>query len=585
MKNDSTARPKPVEELKAVRYWSFPVAKKSCGLLLILLLWLLCLAITHPLLANFPLSDDWSYAKVVQHLLATGEYRYTGWESVTLVSHVLWGALFCLPLSGFSFAALHLSTLVMAALSIATSWLLAREVRPDLHFDSALAAALVAFNPLFFVHCHTFMTDISFMALFLGGVFFGVRCLRFDKSGDLALAAALCIAATLGRQCGLAVAVAFAVAYPLRYGLSWRKLGRALIPLALSFAAMFVCERWLSTGHMPVLHNEQMRMLTTNFFHPGRLTSLLSWNLGKVIIYLGLFLSPLLLPFFFGGGKKKVLTFAFVALLISGWCWQTGNLMPLLGNVLKRSGFGPLSLRDTSILHQNVLPSLPDGFWLAVTVLGVVAGLALIARIVPPLFRGPLHEFWPGRMPERRCISVFLLLTVLIYLAPILMLNRFFDRYTLPLLPLLAACLLMTDSVKASSVAWRSLAITLSLAFMVFSVAGTHDYLAWNGCRWAALTEVQRSKGIAADVIDGGFEFNGWTMYQPRWVKRSKKSWWWVKGDDFLVSFSRQPGYVIWQSYPYRRWLPPGQGVVLMLEKTQPHSVWVERERDKPAMR
>jgi len=561
-----------------VKYWSFHVAKESCGLLLILFLWLLCLTITQPLLSNFPLSDDWSYAKVVQHLLETGKYRYTGWESVTLVSHALWGALFCLP-SGFSFAALHLSTLVMAVLSIAVSWLLAREAQPDSHFNSALVAALVAFNPLFFVHCHTFMTDISFMALFLSSIFFGVRCLRFDKSSDLALAAALCVAATLARQCGLAAALAFAVAYPMRYGLSWRKLSRAFIPFLLSLSAMLVLERWLSTGQMPVLHNVQMRMLVTNFFHPWHLASLVSWNLFIVIIYLGLFLSPLLLQFFFCDGKKKVLTFSFVALLISGLCWKTGHLMPLTGNVLKRTGIGPLSLRDTSILHQNVLPSLPGGFWLAVTVLGVMGGLALLVRIVPPIFIGPLHKFWPGRMPERRCISVFLLLTALIYLAPILMLNRFFDRYTLPLLPLLAVfCLLIDDGWRERlSVAWRYVAVILLLAFVGFSVAGTHDYLAWNRCRWIALTELHSSREITAEHIDGGFEFNGWTMYQPRWRKKTKKSWWWVKNDNFLVSFSPQPGYAIWRSYPYRRWLPPGHGVVLMLEKmlsandTSPH--------------
>ena len=551
-----------------MRYWSFHVAKKSCGLLVILFLWLVCLTITHPLTANFPLCDDWSYARDVQHLLETGEFRYTGWESVTLVSHVLWGALFCLP-SGFSFAALHLSTVVMAVLSIATSWFLAREVQPDLHFNSALVAALVAFNPLFFVHSHTFMTDISFMTLFLGSTFFGVRCLRFDKSSDLALAAILCAAATLVRQSGLAAALAFAVAYPMRYGLSRRKLGRAFIPLLLSLLAMLVLEHWLTSTRQVLFHNVQMRMLITNLFDPLHLASLVSWHLYVAIIYLGLFLSPLLLPFFFCSGKKKVLIFAFAALLISGLCWHTGKLMPLTGNVLMRTGFGPLSLRDTSILHQNVLPSLPGGFWLAVTVLGVVGGLALIARIVPLISIGPLHEFWPGRMPERRCISVFLLLTALAYLAPLLMLDhaRFFDRYLLPLLPLLAACLLMTTGVKGSSVTWRYLAVILLLAFGAFSVAGTHDYLAWNRCRWTALTEVQTSKGIGPERIDGGFEFNGWTMYQPRWLIMPRKSWWWVKNDDFLVSFSPQPGYVIWRSYPYRRWLPPGQGVVMMLAR------------------
>ena len=88
-----------------------------------------------------------------------------------------------------------------------------------------------------------------------------------------------------------------------------------------------------------------------------------------------------------------------------------------------------------------------------------------------------------------------------------------FDRYLLPLLPMV---LLLFPTIK---VAWRSYRLGLAglmvLLISFFSVAGTHDYLAWNRARWQALTYLE-SQGVENTQIDGGYEYNGWHQTSHR---------------------------------------------------------------------
>ena len=90
-------------------------------------LWLAIAALVDPR-GDFPLGDDWSYARPVQSLVEQGRLRFTEWTSMTLLAQVYWGALFCLP-AGFSFTALRISTLVLGYLGIWATWALLREFR------------------------------------------------------------------------------------------------------------------------------------------------------------------------------------------------------------------------------------------------------------------------------------------------------------------------------------------------------------------------------------------------------------------------------------------------------------------------
>ena len=43
---------------------------------------------------DFPLNDDWAYGLNVKRWILDGHLSYTGWGSMTLLSHIAWGALF-----------------------------------------------------------------------------------------------------------------------------------------------------------------------------------------------------------------------------------------------------------------------------------------------------------------------------------------------------------------------------------------------------------------------------------------------------------------------------------------------------------
>ena len=81
-------------------------------MLLIAGLFALLAAAVGPL-HNFPIGDDWEYARTVQRLLATGEFYRSPLVQATALFPAAWGALFAAAL-GFSFNTLRLSTLPLA---------------------------------------------------------------------------------------------------------------------------------------------------------------------------------------------------------------------------------------------------------------------------------------------------------------------------------------------------------------------------------------------------------------------------------------------------------------------------------------
>jgi hypothetical protein len=49
---------------------------------IIIISWILLIVLVNPI-GEFPFSDDFSYAKAVQHYLNTGEMHLTDWTSMT----------------------------------------------------------------------------------------------------------------------------------------------------------------------------------------------------------------------------------------------------------------------------------------------------------------------------------------------------------------------------------------------------------------------------------------------------------------------------------------------------------------------
>src|SRR5260370_16617055 len=74
-----------------------------------LLLFALLVVLANPL-HDFPMGDDWEYARTVQRLLTTGQFYRSPVVQTTAFFPAIWGALFS-SILGFSFTTLRLSTL------------------------------------------------------------------------------------------------------------------------------------------------------------------------------------------------------------------------------------------------------------------------------------------------------------------------------------------------------------------------------------------------------------------------------------------------------------------------------------------
>jgi hypothetical protein len=122
-----------------------------------------------------------------------------------------------------------------------------------------------------------------------------------------------------------------------------------------------------------------------------------------------------------------------------------------------------------------------------------------------------------------------------------------------------------TGNLRPSVGADRA-AVAVLTVLGLFSVGATHDYLAWNRTRWTA-TAALTAAGVDARRIDGGNEFNGWTLYDPAYVVTGAKSWWWVVDDDYLIASGPVPGYRVERDDAFSRWLLADRGRVVTLHR------------------
>lgn len=546
----------------------------ALDLMMLTLVWLLAIVIVNPI-GDFPLNDDWSFGMAVEYFIQQGNFHPTGWTAMSLITNVVWGSLFCLP-AGFSFTALRLSTLTASLLGIWGMYWLMKEIRQPRPV-AFLGAFVMAFNPLYFSLSNTFMTDVPCLTLMIFSALFFLKNLKTGSLSSLVLATIFSLASVLSRQVGLAVPLAFAIVAICQRGFKTRAVWPAVSPLVLGIIVLAAFQHWLKiSGRLPALYNFQRNQLFSSVNRPGETWFYFSHNVYICFIYLGLFLSPLLL--FFGLNSSRRLTWknfagvGFILAVLIGFTVVYGYYgdrftMPFYINLLIPYGMGPLTLRDAFYFVGDPFPPLPKSFWLAITSISLMGAVLLIYRIYE-VFKS-IFPKWLSFKPEPKTFAgAFLLLIPVIYIAPF-MPNSFLDRYLIPMIPFLIgglAAVKPSDQFLPSKFC-RSLAIGLAAGFFVFSICGARDYLAWNRTRWLALDELMENDKVQPSNIDGGMEFNGYYLYSPVYQDQPGKSYWWVKDDSYLVTFGPVPGYNVFREYHYTHWMPSFTGNIYVLKK------------------
>ena len=519
---------------------------------------------------DFPLNDDWVYVTTVQNLVTNHDWRPSDYSGPIMFSQSLWGASFC-AFSSCSYELLRISSLVAAAITILVSFALF--VMADAEAPLVLAGLLiVAFNPVAFALSYTFMTDTFFTMAMIVSIYFFFMHLKSERTAYLAFALVAAVAATLCRQLGLCVSAAYLVVRVLKPGEETllKRLSAAALPLLACGMIYFGFTEWMwLTGRQ--LGMSRLQLIGERL---GSIRALFIANahISMVLLYGGLFLSPLLLvtklasPPASPGWRWASTAISLLLVLISGFgIIHFGVVMPIGGNVFIPEGIGPLTLRDTYILDQSDVARLPVGFWIAVTSVGLLGQFLLVQRIVD--YAIAVFGRRRGLMLDPADVQPLMaLMTAAIYCAPIILIPMF-DRYLVPLAPLLAYWLLATGRPAWTTALAPALSALVCATLVVYSVLGTHDYLAWNRVRWQALTDLERSGAADFRSVDGGFEYNGLRGYDGRYQPPPEKSWWWVHDDAYVVSFGRIEGYEPVKRYEYLNTLLPGLRTVYLLHR------------------
>jgi hypothetical protein len=354
-------------------------------------------------------------------------------------------------------------------------------------------------------------------------------------------------------------------------------------------------------GRLPEYFSELSGRLFSTLVHPELLLAALTHNVSLALLNLGWFAIPLLILLLPRRQEVRqrmplILAAVFVAFLFiflfADDLLRMRIQMPVPGNVLAVQGIGPITLNQAYESEPAYLPSIGKPFWLSVTILGRIGGVLLLVTLLAGVGRS-WRSYRALRLPKELAGGLFFLIAAAAYLVPVLAIGGF-DRYFMPALPLLvvaAVVLAALQSFRPGTARWgeslarvagvpheshsvvepakaNALAAIVLLAFMsVFSVAGTHDYFSWNRARWRGLHDLMVIGKATPEQIDGGFEFNGWHLYEPRYHPQKGQNFWWVRGNDYMVAFAPQAGYKVLAEYPYFNWLPPSRRKIVLLGK------------------
>lgn len=537
-------------------------------------------AFVVPTMTPAAVADDWIYARSVEALVHRGEFQVLPISAPTAVFQVAWGALFA-SLFGMTFGALRLSTVVLVLVGGWALYGLCRELAVD-RASSALAVAAYLFNPLSFVLGFSFMTDAPFTALLVVATYGYTRGLRDEPSGARATLAGSVAAALafLVRPHGALVPLAV-VGYLLVTGRFRLNRAGALLffrVVAVPVVAAVLFYLWSGRG-VPSGQESFLRSIEAAGWQGGTLLVQRMTFIGAM--YLGFFALPIvagavvrgrsLVRFGPGTSLGWLLFAAWEALIVAGVTIFSGDghLMPYIPQFVAPWGLGPTDL-------AGIFPPLVDR-----RVLKIVTGICAVGALVLglALCRGVGAGASSGRRGAGLVAAIGLgqAAGVLPPSFPFRDWTVSLDRYLLPLLPF-AVCLgvwALQDVRLTLPVAWL-----VAAAFAVFSVAGTRDFLVFQGATWDMAREAT-ARGVPLPELDGGYAWDGYHLWGttqadppaprdgPWWT------WWWTPGNvpvtdsTYVVSTVPLRGFDVVHDQEYSSWLRAKPTRLYLLHRQQ----------------
>jgi 4-amino-4-deoxy-L-arabinose transferase-like glycosyltransferase len=515
-----------------MRFRISPIAIAIAGSVLS---WGILFALFPPPAQDFPLVDDWAFSHGAFRFSSDGQIDYGHWAAMPLLGQWLWAWPF-IRILGAGHATLRLSVLVLSWIGlVAFADCLKSEGVSESR--AALAAAVLAFNPMFYLLSGTFMSDVPALSFGLIALALYARAFRQDRLTLLLAATLVACAGVSTRQTCIMVPIAAGISMAINP--AWRRrifwwAPLILVPVILGFAVHW----WFVNRH------------DAKPADPRRVTNLF---LPFVILYLffhfgGLAVLPII-PSRWRPASWLAFLFAGAAMAFGACCMviEPGqpvyvgaeSWFPYVAGIFTTAG---AYASEPNTLFWGQRPVLfNDTARVVITVIGCVAGAWLAARLLKLLSDG----YRPGML-----IAFAVLQIPFILISPYM-----FDRYFLAAIP----ATLLVAVLPLPGTAWRwPPAIVATSLLALFSFSLMHDWLAWNAARWELGNAAMR-KQIPWTAIGGGFEWDGWWNLEKPPLPHGD-------GRNYRLSFSPLENSQIVDTKSYTQWLPPGRRVFYLLE-------------------
>jgi hypothetical protein len=479
-----------------------------------------CLVAIRPL-GNYPLNDDWQYARASRLFVETGKIKIDTPIAPALVGQMLM-AYPVIRLLGMNHAYLRVLTWLMAAVSLfCVDRLLA--IAGVMPWRRMFALVLLILNPLFLYFSNTFMTEVYGFApaLVAAVVYFESRRRGEGGAGWWIAIALLSIFAFWTRQFAAAVFPTIVVTwFSSDSRKRWQPVVWSSFIFALGIAGYFAWVRL--SGNFGFAFGDP---LTRMFQVAG-----VAWGVetGASIVYLTAFFLPMLILMARSSWRDRsayvvgavCVVCAFITraafrssapsdLEFGGW---THRVFPYVTNVIFRTGVGPVTLDD--VFHQAAMsrPGWTGSVW---------TWIEWILLFATFFWGFAFRRIWqvctrPAQKSLQREIALFSLVWATISWVLTVQAYRLqvFDRYYFPLVLCFSILLPLLWPARAEGTrTWTYVtAIVSAAALGWFSIAGLHDHFRWNDARWN-LAQYAFGNGVSPANLAGGFEVNGWLNY------------------------------------------------------------------------
>jgi hypothetical protein len=463
---------------------------------LIVFFFLFSLVVVSPFF-EFPIDDGFAFAWSVYQFFEKGTIIFSDWVACSFVFLYAWGIIFCLPF-GFSFAALTISVLFLSCATTIVFYYACRKILRVPPMTSMIATFSLLLNPLYYQLSNAFLTDVVYTGLLLSGIFLCWSSNSRNANFRLFGGSTLLGLSFLTRQIGIFGLVGVLAVFILQ---KERRISHYLIAIGPPVAMIIAYFFWTNLhGHTTVMQGQFVysasfkQLVDLNF-----LTRILPNRTFNMIMDLGLFLSPIVVPFLF---QKKfwIQFFRKNQILI---CIVWGTL--IIGGTVYRIGF-----------DGDVMPFMPNIFmrgwvrlvWLrvmctAITVPAAILVFSLLTRYVIELVKNISSSV----------LQIAIIIVIVLHFVTTLIYLWHYDTYLLPLIALMLFLLVDLCSNKLQLRPNITIAGIIFIIMFIWTASMTVGDHARIKTMWQS-AEKLLNDGVPLKEIDGDFEWNHWHHFQ-----------------------------------------------------------------------